>query len=194
MSQISYRGGHDILESMARTTRSTPAPPAEAVPTDGTAPVSASPLAMPDPKPRRALAFIVDPQTPLENVPCFTPGPLGAGMVPETGSSCAVGSRHEIACSLGWVATKVPPRPVHKYPRCRQLAVCPGGTRPNSGCLFLGNFQGHGPRLRSRARHQPEGDVRPLPSPAAVLHATPGRVAAGASSHGRGQTVRGGGV
>ena len=64
MSQILYRRvvtavppsrnlvssfGHGILESMPRVTRSspTPTPPAEAVPTLGTAPVSASPLAMP---------------------------------------------------------------------------------------------------------------------------------------------------
>ena len=73
---------------------------------------------MPDPNPSKALAFYVEPQTPLEDLPCFTPGPLGAGVVLdlsrvflETGSSCAVGSRHEIACALGWVATRVPPRP-----------------------------------------------------------------------------------
>ena len=133
MSQFLYRGevtsvprsrnlvsrlGHEVLESMPRTTRSTPSPLAEAVPTDGMAPVSASPLALPNPKPSRALAFFVDPQTPLEDLPCFTPGPLGAGVVLdlsrvflETGSSCAVGSRYQIVCSLGWVATKVPPRP-----------------------------------------------------------------------------------
>ena len=112
------RLGHVVLESMPRTIRSTPIPPAEAVPTVGTAPVSASPLTMPDPNPSRALAFFVDPQTPLEDLPCFTPGPLGAGMVLdlsrvfiETGCSCSVVSRYEIACALGWVATKVPPRP-----------------------------------------------------------------------------------
>ena len=73
---------------------------------------------MPDPNPSRALAVFVDPQTPLEDLPCFTPGPLGAGTVLdlsrvflETGSSCAVGSRYEIACALSWVATKVSPRP-----------------------------------------------------------------------------------
>ena len=66
MSQISYRGGHDILESMARTTRSIPIPPARVVPTVGTGPVSGSPLATPDPNPSRALAFFVDPQTQLE--------------------------------------------------------------------------------------------------------------------------------
>ena len=133
MSQFLYRGevtsvprsrnlvsrlGHEVLESMPRTTRSTPSPLAEAVPTDGMAPVSASPLALPNPKPSRALAFFVDPQIPLEDIRCFTPGPLGAGMVLdvsrvflETGSSCAVGSRYEIACAMDWVATKVPPRP-----------------------------------------------------------------------------------
>ena len=105
---------------MPRFTRSTltPTPPAEAVPTVGTAPVSASPLAMPYPNPSRALAFYVEPQTSLEDLPCFTPGPVGAGIVLdlsrvflETGSSCAAGSRYEIACALDWVATKVPPRP-----------------------------------------------------------------------------------
>ena len=139
MSQILYRRvvtavppsrnlvssfGHGILERMPRVTRSppTPTPPAEAVPTLGTAPVSASPLAMPvettpvsasplampDPNPSRALAFYVEPQIPLEDLPCFTPGLLGAGLVFdlsrvffETGSSCTVGSRHEIACTLG---------------------------------------------------------------------------------------------
>ena len=135
MSQILYRKvatavppsrnlvssfGHGILESMPRVTRSspTPTPPAEAVPTLGTASVSASPLAMPDPNLSRALAFYVEPRTPLEDLPCFTPGPLGAGVVLdlsrvflETGSSCAVGSRHKNACALGWVATRVPPRP-----------------------------------------------------------------------------------
>ena len=60
------RLGHVVLESMPRTIRSTPIPPAEAVPTVGTAPVSASPLTMPDPNPSRALAFFVDPQTQLE--------------------------------------------------------------------------------------------------------------------------------
>ena len=44
----------------------------------GTAPVPASPLAMPDPNPTRALPFYVEPQTPLEDLPCFTPGPLWA--------------------------------------------------------------------------------------------------------------------
>ena len=112
--------GHEVLERMPGINRSTPTPtpPGEAVPTVATAPVSASLLAMPDPNPSRALAFFVDPQTPLEDLPCFTPGPLGAGMVLdlsrvfiETGCSCSVVSRYEIACALGWVATKVPPRP-----------------------------------------------------------------------------------
>ena len=78
-----------FLESMPRVTRSlpTPTPPAEAVPTLGKAPVSASPLAMPvatapvsaspstmpDPNPSRVLAFYVEPQTPLEDLPCFMP-------------------------------------------------------------------------------------------------------------------------
>ena len=105
---------------MPRVTRSspTPTPPAEAVPTLGTAPVSASPFAMPDPNPSRALAFYVEAQTPLEDLPCFTPGHLGAGVVLDlwrvflaTGSSYAFGSRHEIACALGWVPTWVPPCP-----------------------------------------------------------------------------------
>ena len=72
----------------------------------------------PDPNPSRALAFHVEPHIPLEDLPCFVPGPSGAGVVLdlsraflEFGSSCAVGSRHEIACALGWIASKVPPRP-----------------------------------------------------------------------------------
>ena len=72
----------------------------------------------PDPNPSRALAFHVEPQIPLEDLPCFVPGPSGAGVVLDLsrvfldiGSSCAVGSRHEIACALGWIASKVPPRP-----------------------------------------------------------------------------------
>ena len=49
--------GSRFLEGMPRVTRSTPtpAPPAEAVPTVGAAPVSASPLDKPDPHPSRAL-------------------------------------------------------------------------------------------------------------------------------------------
>ena len=59
---------------------------------------------------------------------------------------------------------------------------------------------GHLPRGGSVAARlggqafQPQGDARPLPSPATVLRATPGRVATGASSHRREQPVRGGGV
>ena len=64
MSQILYRReitsvlrsrnlvsrlGLEFLEGRPRTTRSTPTPPAEAAPTDRTAPVSVSPLALPDP-------------------------------------------------------------------------------------------------------------------------------------------------
>ena len=110
--------GHEILESMPRTNRSIPTPPAEVVPKNGTAPVSASPLALPDPKPSRTLAFFVDPEILLVDLICFTPGPLGTGVVLdlsrvflETGRSCAVGSRYEIVCSLGWGVTKAPPRP-----------------------------------------------------------------------------------
>ena len=110
--------GHEILESMPRTNRSIPTPPAEVVPKNGTAPVSASPLALPDPKPSRTLAFFVDPEILLVDLICFTPGPLGTGVVLdlprvflETGYSCAVGSRYEIACSPIWVPTKVPPHP-----------------------------------------------------------------------------------
>ena len=55
-----------FLESMPRVTRSTPipTPPVETVPTVGTAPISASPLATPDPNPSRALASYVEPQSP----------------------------------------------------------------------------------------------------------------------------------
>ena len=73
------RLGHEILESMRRTIRPTPTPPAEAASTDVKAPVSASPLALPDPNPSRVLAFFVDPDSPFEDLPCFTPRTLGAG-------------------------------------------------------------------------------------------------------------------
>ena len=75
--------GHGILESMHSVIRLSPTrtPPAEAVPTLGTVPVSASPSAMPDPNPTMALAFYMEPRTPLEDLPCSSPGPLGAGVV-----------------------------------------------------------------------------------------------------------------
>ena len=67
--------------------------------------------------PNWASATFLDPATPLELLSCFTQGYLRAGAVLnlnrvflETSNSCAVGSRHEIACALGWVATKVPLR------------------------------------------------------------------------------------
>ena len=77
------------------------------------------------PEPTRASASFVDSATPLEDLPCFTQGSLGAGAVLdlarvflETGNRCAIGSRHHIACVLGWVATKVPPRPgAETWPR-----------------------------------------------------------------------------
>ena len=110
----------EIIESMPRVARPTPTPtrPAGTAPRGETAPVSVSPLATPDPNPSRALAVYVEPQNPLEFLPCFIPGPLGAGAVldlscafVEFGSWCPAGSGHEIACALGWVASKLPPRP-----------------------------------------------------------------------------------
>ena len=105
--------GNGLIESIPRVTRLTPklTALAEVVPTEGTAPVSGSPLATADPNPSRALALYVEPQTPLEDLRCFIPRALEADVVLDlsralfaSGSSCAVGSRHEIACALGRVA------------------------------------------------------------------------------------------
>ena len=64
---------------MPRTTRSTPTPPP---PEDATAPVPAAPaVRLPNPNPDRASATLADSATLLEDLPCFTPGALGAGMV-----------------------------------------------------------------------------------------------------------------
>ena len=101
---------------MPRTTRSTLSPPP---PEDATAPVPAAPeVRSPNPNPDRASATVVDSATPLEDLPCFTPGALGAGTVVDVelvflpaGPSCAAGSRFQVSCALGWVAMRVPPSP-----------------------------------------------------------------------------------
>ena len=101
---------------MPRTTRSTPAPPQSE---GATAPVPAAPaVRLPNPNPDRAAATLVDSATTLEDLPCFIPGALGAGMVLglervilATGGSCAAGSHSQVSCALGWVAMRFSPRP-----------------------------------------------------------------------------------
>ena len=64
---------------MLRTTRSTPTPPPSE---DATAPVPAAlAVRFPNSNPDRAAATLVDSATTLEDLPCFIPGALGAGMV-----------------------------------------------------------------------------------------------------------------
>ena len=93
-----------FLESMPRVTRSTPipTPPVETVPTVGTAPISASPLATPDPNPSRALASYVEPQSPR--------GPTVFHALSRGGWR---GPRPLARVPRVWqqVATSVPPRP-----------------------------------------------------------------------------------
>ena len=48
----------------------------------------------------------------------------------ETGSSCAVGSRYEITCSLGWISTKVRPHPgAETWPVAHGLGSRPAQTK-----------------------------------------------------------------
>ena len=57
------------------------------------------------------------------------------------------------------------------------------GTSSRGGCSH---------RIGCQSIYQPEGDVCPLPSLAAIMHAIPGRVAASPGAHTRGQPVSGG--
>lgn len=70
------------------------------------------------PEARSKFNVVVHSSMPLECLPCYMPGALGVGVVFDfshafqaTGNNCVVASRHEIACSLGRVATQVPLRP-----------------------------------------------------------------------------------
>ena len=83
---------------MPRSTRSMPALPADAAQADATAPDPTSPADLPNRRPDRVSATFVDPSTPIESLPCYTPGALGAAVVLDLsrvflamGNSCAIG-------------------------------------------------------------------------------------------------------
>ena len=86
---------------MPRTTRSTPTLLAAVEAGTTSVSVPALPVEAPRPNPNRALATWVDSSTPLEQLPCFKQGALGAGAVLDltrailaTGSSCAAGAEY----------------------------------------------------------------------------------------------------
>ena len=78
--------GRFLPGSMPRATLSPPIPPADEALTDATAPVPASPATLPGPKPNRASATFVDPNTSLDDLPCFAPDRVRVkqGFVPYT--------------------------------------------------------------------------------------------------------------
>ena len=101
--------------SMPRAIQSAPATLANETAALASAPVPASHASVPRPNANQASKLFVDSAIPIEDVPCFTQGSFGAGaviyltrVVLETGNSFEVGSRHDVACELCWVPTKVP--------------------------------------------------------------------------------------
>ena len=114
-----------------------------------TAPLELNPIE----EPTATTGFVAGTPVPAAPVPAWLPH--CAIRIPEFGRSVENDTVPRLEDDV--VGAQEVQHMVNQCPRCLQLAVCPGGTRPNRDRLFSRGFQSHGPRLRSRVRRYLRG-------------------------------------